>query len=89
MTSNRDKDFEITTNDPHDMVRHAMWGLLKGVSAQRTFADMLVHSEGMDEGEAPSLEEVAHMVAGMAERLDLYLNHVKRFVFDQVGSAKP
>ncbi len=89
MASKRDADIEVTLNDPHEKVRQAIWGLLKGVSAQRTFADMLVHSEGMGDGEAPSLEEVAHMIAGMAERLDLHLNHVKHFVFDQVGSAKP
>ena len=28
-------------------------------------------------------------VAGMAERLDLHLNHVKDFVFDLVGRARP
>lgn len=85
MASKRNTDINAAPTPENDLVRNALWGLIKGVSAQRTFAEMLVHAEGMDESAAPSLEAVAHMVAGMAEQLDLHLNHVKGFVFDQVG----
>lgn len=88
MTTVREKDVVALPVEEADRVRQAMWGLISGVSAQRSFADMLIHAEGMDESNAPSLEEVAHMVGGMAERLDLLLNNVKSFVFDQVGRVK-
>lgn len=88
MASNRDKEIIGKPDQQDELVRKAMWGLINGVEAQRTFAEMLIHSEGMEETAAPSLEEVAHMVAGMAERLDLMLNHVKAFVFSQVGRAE-
>lgn len=88
MASNRDKEVVGKPTQQDELVRKAMWGLINGVAAQRTFAEMLIHSEGMNENDAPSLEEVAHMVAGMAERLDLMLNHVKTFVFSQVGRVE-
>lgn len=89
MATVREKEVIALPAEEVDRVRSAMWGLIKGVSAQRTFAEMLIHSEGMDESEAPSLEDVAHMVSGMAERLDLMLGHVKHFVFEHVGRVKP
>lgn len=70
-------------------VHKGLKGLIVGISAQQSFSVMLVHSNGMDDSEAPTFEEVAHMVAGMADRLDMHLNHVKSFVFDRVGSVKP
>lgn len=88
MTTVREKDVVALPVEEADRIRKAMWELIGGVAAQRSFADMLIHAEGMDESNAPSLEEVAHMVAGMAERLDLLLNNVKSFVFDQVGRVK-
>lgn len=87
MTSKRNAEIKTAPTPENELIRNSLWGLIKGISAQRTFAEMLVHAEGMEESEAPSLEDVAHMVAGMAERLDLHLNHVKQFVFDQVGSS--
>lgn len=88
MASNRDKEITGKPYRRDEQVRKAMWGLLNGVAAQRAFAEMLIHSEGMEETNAPSLEEVAHMVAGMAERLDLMLSQVKEFVFAQVGRVE-
>lgn len=89
MATVREKNIVSLPVDEVDRVRKAVWSLIQGVEAQRTFAEMLIHSEGMEESDAPTTGDIAHMVAGMAERLDLQLNHVKRFVFDQVGSAKP
>lgn len=89
MASKGNEAIKVMPNDSHEMVRQALWGLIKGISAQRTFCEMLEHSKGMEEGAEPNLEEVAHMVYGMAERLDLHLNHVKGFVFDQIGRGKP
>jgi hypothetical protein len=88
MTSKRNADVTASPIQDSDLVRKATWGLIHGIAAQRTFAEMLIHAGGMDESDAPSLEEVAHMVAGMAERLDLHLDFVKSFVFDQVGGVK-
>lgn len=88
MASNRDKEITGKPNHRDELVRNAMWGLINGVSAQRAFAEMLIHSGGMNETDAPSLEDVAHMVAGMAERLDRMLDDVKEFVFSQVGTAE-
>jgi|GEM_PF-5593710 len=88
MATNREKEIAVKPTPQDEKVRKAMWGLINGVSAQRAFAEMLLHSEGMEESNAPSLEEVAHMVAGMAERLDLMLDHVKYFVFSQVGGVE-
>lgn len=75
--------------ETHDRVRNGLGGLTSGISAQRTFAEMLANTDDDEGGSTPSAEEIAHIVAGMAERLDLHLNHVKDFVFDLVGRARP
>lgn len=87
MTSKRNTDV-VASIETNELVRKAIWGLIQGVGAQRTFAEMLIHSESMEESDAPTAKDIAHMVAGMAECLDLHLNHVKDFVFDQVGRAR-
>lgn len=89
MVSKLDKDIEVAPIETNELVRKALWGLINGVAAQRTFAEMLIHCEGMEESDAPTTEDIAHMVAGMAEQLDLHLNHVKHFVSKQIGTVKP
>lgn len=83
------KDVPVSLPKDRDPLNEAMWGALNAVAAQHCLVDWIRKTGSSEDEYAPSLEEVAEMFAGMAERIDTHLNRLKGFVFQSKGGVKP